>query len=560
MKGGAFLILGWLFMTPFALYEGSKQLARAPLGSDGDGKVRWVARALDPTSREVDFEGEKYWYFASAPTVEIRLYRDTDAAIELTSFEIADAVNIDRADVGQRIDEAPLALQKSHAFEVWPADESKPISFRFHGTYRVGEQHFDFGGTLRIDSVYPRGPQDEDAVERVPVAQALQVARSGASFSLAKGPDRDTARAKEQRRRRLAEERAQRDQQLAAQRRARDQERAQSRQAQRAFAQQIDQARQDFHQEYDARKEQQRQERERWRAQQEAAKRQREEQIEAQRAFEQRRRDEALRAQREQAERQRAERQRAEQLRQEQARVRQQERIRQQNEKNRARHVKVAPMKIDVGLAPALTPKYEKKETSSNSSKQTTYATGTLLGAGEDCPAGYRPQSGCPPGKKCGRRVGCKKDPDYEKQQAHAQSRSTRGGIAQANSGPSASSSSQPTGAGSTSSGGQASDGCPGPADQRRLEGTCVEVVESARGRHCGSKTSLQLRLRNKCNERIYTMVCLERPGEEPMCGSFGIRPGATHSTWTCEATGAYFYHAVFVPEPRKDWVCSDWN
>jgi hypothetical protein len=101
---------------------------------------------------------------------------------------------------------------------------------------------------------------------------------------------------------------------------------------------------------------------------------------------------------------------------------------------------------------------------------------------------------------------------------------------------------------------------CPGPADHRRLpQGSCLEVLDTTRGTHCGAADSITVKIRNRCDTRVYVRMCLERPDNDPDCGAFGVKPGSTRSSWTCHGTGQMSMDAVFSPQGANDWRCSDW-
>jgi hypothetical protein len=101
---------------------------------------------------------------------------------------------------------------------------------------------------------------------------------------------------------------------------------------------------------------------------------------------------------------------------------------------------------------------------------------------------------------------------------------------------------------------------CGGPADKRRRQGTCIEQVRARRGTHCGSEDSAEIRVRNRCNARVYVRLCLGRSDGSRDCGEFGLNAGSEHTSWTCHSNGRWGHDAVFSSKPAKDFVCADWN
>lgn len=69
----------------------------------------------------------------------------------------------------------------------------------------------------------------------------------------------------------------------------------------------------------------------------------------------------------------------------------------------------------------------------------------------------------------------------------------------------------------------------------------CVSL-DSEWGDNCGSSDSLQINVKNRCSQRVYVKMCLERKDGKWSCGSDStLDPGETNNGfWTCHATGDY--------------------
>jgi len=73
----------------------------------------------------------------------------------------------------------------------------------------------------------------------------------------------------------------------------------------------------------------------------------------------------------------------------------------------------------------------------------------------------------------------------------------------------------------------------------------CVSV-DNLWGNSCGSSDSLQIKVENKCSQRVYVKMCLERKNGVWSCGSdSALDPGETNTGfYTCHATGNYKWSA----------------
>ncbi len=153
------LLLTTLLALPMVVHEGSQQLAHAPLGSQQAEDFRWVARAPEPSTGAMQKDGRSFWYFTAAPIIEIRVFNAAESPLELTSFEVDPIRNIDQPDAGERLPK-PKSVTSNVAFEVWPADESKPVEFRFKGSFERGGESRTFQGHITVEAVHPGGVED----------------------------------------------------------------------------------------------------------------------------------------------------------------------------------------------------------------------------------------------------------------------------------------------------------------------------------------------------------------------------------------------------------------
>lgn len=65
-------------------------------------------------------------------------------------------------------------------------------------------------------------------------------------------------------------------------------------------------------------------------------------------------------------------------------------------------------------------------------------------------------------------------------------------------------------------------------------------------GKQCGSSDSLQIKVKNKCAQRVYVKMCLEKKNGKWSCGSDStLDPGQTNTGfYTCHATSNYKWSA----------------
>ncbi|MBU2966579.1 hypothetical protein Q4508_03225 [Amphritea sp. 2_MG-2023] len=65
-------------------------------------------------------------------------------------------------------------------------------------------------------------------------------------------------------------------------------------------------------------------------------------------------------------------------------------------------------------------------------------------------------------------------------------------------------------------------------------------------GSRCGSPDSLHIKVKNRCSQRVYVKICLEKKDRKWNCGSDGtLDPGETNTGfYTCHATGDYRWSA----------------
>jgi hypothetical protein len=68
----------------------------------------------------------------------------------------------------------------------------------------------------------------------------------------------------------------------------------------------------------------------------------------------------------------------------------------------------------------------------------------------------------------------------------------------------------------------------------------CLSVVDSLWGAHCGNSNSLDVTVRNGCNQNVLTQICLERTDGTWSCGLWEVGPGNEMDFYTCEGTGSY--------------------
>jgi len=73
----------------------------------------------------------------------------------------------------------------------------------------------------------------------------------------------------------------------------------------------------------------------------------------------------------------------------------------------------------------------------------------------------------------------------------------------------------------------------------------CVSL-DDRWGEKCGSSDSLQIKAKNRCSERVYVKICLERKNGKWSCGSDStLDPGETNGGFfTCHSTGNYKWAA----------------
>ena len=73
----------------------------------------------------------------------------------------------------------------------------------------------------------------------------------------------------------------------------------------------------------------------------------------------------------------------------------------------------------------------------------------------------------------------------------------------------------------------------------------CVSL-DAKRGTQCGSADSLQIKVKNRCSQKVYVKMCLEKKNGQWSCGSDStLAPGKTNNGfWTCHATGDYQWSA----------------
>ncbi len=225
---------------------------------------------------------------------------------------------------------------------------------------------------------------------------------------------------------------------------------------------------------------------------------------------------------------------------------------------------------IDVP-APVVVPKTpEKKERATLTQK----ASPGKIARGRPCPKCHILVGRCPyeDGVKCAHAGYCKPDPkckfnESNKPKSSGSTTTTTTTVSSNDQPTSSSETSQGGGNQSPSSdtdspGGDSQDesaDCPGPADHRRPQGTCL-VVTTEWGECYDKKKKLRLRIRNRCDMRVYMAWELETDTEYGSSGADGVKPGKTKTVSACGATGTYELHATFSPKPMKDWTCSDWH
>jgi hypothetical protein len=84
------------------------------------------------------------------------------------------------------------------------------------------------------------------------------------------------------------------------------------------------------------------------------------------------------------------------------------------------------------------------------------------------------------------------------------------------------------------------------PADQRRPGGSCIALVSSEVGTHCGSPTSFGIVVKNICAEQITERLCIDRTTGIPDCVQHGLLPNQTAPHYACASPGTWSHVAVF--------------
>lgn len=72
-----------------------------------------------------------------------------------------------------------------------------------------------------------------------------------------------------------------------------------------------------------------------------------------------------------------------------------------------------------------------------------------------------------------------------------------------------------------------------------------------------GNKRKLSLTFKNKCQERIYAKIEIEKSSKYNSSGANGMPPGTTFSWSANDATGRYDFKYVGSKLAGKDWVCA---
>ena len=81
-----------------------------------------------------------------------------------------------------------------------------------------------------------------------------------------------------------------------------------------------------------------------------------------------------------------------------------------------------------------------------------------------------------------------------------------------------------------------------GSDDQCTNLNSCLSLVETNRGNHCGDHDSLDITIQNNCRQDVLTQICLQRADGTWSCGMDTVSAGDTMDFWTCASTGSYQY------------------
>jgi len=69
----------------------------------------------------------------------------------------------------------------------------------------------------------------------------------------------------------------------------------------------------------------------------------------------------------------------------------------------------------------------------------------------------------------------------------------------------------------------------------------CVSVYDVKRGNNCGSRTSLEMKIKNRCTQNIDMKFCIQRENGTWDCGMWtNTAPNESTSTYTCKSNGIY--------------------
>jgi hypothetical protein len=69
----------------------------------------------------------------------------------------------------------------------------------------------------------------------------------------------------------------------------------------------------------------------------------------------------------------------------------------------------------------------------------------------------------------------------------------------------------------------------------------CFRIVDSGWGRHCDDSSSLEITLKNYCDQPLVLSFCLEQNDGNWQCDiKENIEPNATSTFWACNCTGKY--------------------